>query len=141
MPFQITNWLNTKSGCRPDDRAYSGRATQARQPGIRRQGRQCGVADADIDAALDGVLFGYILNQGEKCVQGRRLIIEDQIAGEFVERLAARSARVKVGMPLDESADMDSLIHEQHMDKVLGYIESGSREVGFWREAQCRGRL
>jgi acyl-CoA reductase-like NAD-dependent aldehyde dehydrogenase len=58
-----------------------------------------------------------------------------------VERLAARSARVKIGMPLDESDDMDSLIHEQHMDKVLGYIESGSREVGFWREAQGRGRL
>jgi len=47
---------------RPEDRAYSGRATQARQPGTRRQGRQCGVADADIDAALDGVLFSYILN-------------------------------------------------------------------------------
>ena len=54
-----------RSSCRrhrPEDRAYSARATQARQPGTRRQGRQCGVADADIDAALDGVLFSYILN-------------------------------------------------------------------------------
>lgn len=85
-------------------------------------------ADADIDAALDGILFGYILNQGEECVQGSRLIVEEKIARSFVERLVARSAAVRVGMPLDEATDMGALIHEQHMNKVLGHIETAKRE-------------
>jgi acyl-CoA reductase-like NAD-dependent aldehyde dehydrogenase len=85
-------------------------------------------ADADIDSALDGVLFGYVLNQGEECVQGSRLIVEEGIARSFVERLVERSAAVRVGMPLDEATDMGALIHEQHMNKVLGHVETGKRE-------------
>ncbi len=103
---------------------------QLKRVGLELGGKAANVvfADADIDAALDGALLGYVLNQGEECVQGSRLVVEERIAGEFVERLAARSAAVRVGMPLDESTDMGALIHEQHMSKVLGHIETGKRE-------------
>lgn len=79
-------------------------------------------ADADIDAALDGVLLGFTLNQGEECMAGSRLIIHRSIAGQFVERLAERAARLKVGLPLDPTADLSALIHAQHLQSVEGYV-------------------
>jgi betaine-aldehyde dehydrogenase len=85
-------------------------------------------ADADLEDALDGVLFGVYLNQGECCVSGTRLLVEDSIAEAFMERLVERAAALKVGDPLDEAADIGALIHADHMDKVLGYIEAGKSE-------------
>lgn len=85
-------------------------------------------ADADLEAALDGVLFGVILNQGEECVAGTRLLIEESVADEFVARLVERASRVVVGLPLDDQTQIGALIHEQHLHSVLGYIEVGRQE-------------
>ncbi|NIE75926.1 aldehyde dehydrogenase family protein [Pantoea sp. Ap-967] len=85
-------------------------------------------ADADLDAALDGVLFGVILNQGEECVAGTRLLIEESVAEEFVTKLIERSKRVVVGLPLDAETQVGALIHAQHMESVLNYIEIGKQE-------------
>ena len=87
-------------------------------------------ADADIESALDGVLFGIMLNQGEECCAGSRLIIERSIAKDFVARLVARAERVRVGMPLDESSDISALISERQMESVLRHIEIGRQEGG-----------
>ncbi|CAN7762310.1 MULTISPECIES: aldehyde dehydrogenase family protein [Rhizobium] len=85
-------------------------------------------ADADLDAALDGVLFGFVFNQGEVCAAGARLIIEESIADEFVSKLAERAKLINVGHPLDGEADMSALIHEEHMNKVLAYVADGETE-------------
>jgi acyl-CoA reductase-like NAD-dependent aldehyde dehydrogenase len=85
-------------------------------------------ADADLEAALDGVLFGMILNQGEECCAGSRLLVEQSIARDFVERLVERARKIVVGMPLDERTDIGALIHEQHLEKVLGYVAKGQAE-------------
>jgi len=85
-------------------------------------------ADADLDAALDGVLLGTILNQGEECVAGTRLLIEESVAEDFVRQLVERAKHVLVGQPLDDRTDIGSLIHEQHMNKVLDYIRIGKEE-------------
>lgn len=85
-------------------------------------------ADADFDAAIDGVLFGFMLNQGQECVAGARLLIEASIAPRFMEELKQRTERLKIGLPLDESADMSSLIHEAHLNSVLGHVKSAQRE-------------
>lgn len=85
-------------------------------------------ADADLEAALDGVLFGVMLNQGEECVAGTRLLIEESVADEFVARLAERASKVVVGLPLDEHTQIGALIHAQHMESVLNYIEIGKQE-------------
>ncbi|GLQ80782.1 aldehyde dehydrogenase [Mesorhizobium huakuii] len=85
-------------------------------------------ADADLDAALDGILFGFVFNQGEVCAAGARLIIEDSIADDFVSKLAERAKLINVGHPTDEQADMSALIHESHMHKVLAYIAEGQKE-------------
>jgi acyl-CoA reductase-like NAD-dependent aldehyde dehydrogenase len=86
-------------------------------------------ADADLDDALDGVLFGSYFNQGECCVAGTRLLVEDSVADEFVGRLVERSRSLKVGDPMDEATDIGALIHGNHAEKVLGYVE-GAKEEG-----------
>ncbi len=85
-------------------------------------------ADADLEAALDGVLFGVILNQGEECVAGTRLLIEESVADEFVARLVERAKKVVVGLPLDAKAQIGALIHEEHLASVLNYIRIGQEE-------------
>lgn len=85
-------------------------------------------ADADLDAAVDGVLFGAVLNQGEECAAGTRLIIEESVADQFVAELVERAKRVRVGHPLDENADIGALIHKEHMNQVLEYIRIGQEE-------------
>ena len=85
-------------------------------------------ADADLDAALDGVLFGVILNQGEECVAGTRLLIEESVADDFVEKLVERARRVVVGLPLQAETQIGALIHAQHLESVLNYIEIGKQE-------------
>jgi len=86
-------------------------------------------ADADLEDALDGVLYGIYFNQGECCVSGTRLLIEDSVADEFVEKLVEKSRSLRVGDPMGESTDIGALIHREHVDKVLGYI-GGARKRG-----------
>ncbi|MDX8356477.1 aldehyde dehydrogenase family protein [Sphingopyxis terrae] len=85
-------------------------------------------ADADFEAAIDGVLFGFILNQGQECVAGARLLLEASIAPRFLEELKQRTGRLKIGLPLDQSVDVSSLIHEAHLESVLGHVASAQRE-------------
>jgi len=85
-------------------------------------------ADADIDAALDGVLFGFMLNQGQECVAGARLLIESSIAPMFLEQLTRRTNRLKIGLPLDETTDIASLIHEAHLQSVQSHVDVAVQE-------------
>jgi acyl-CoA reductase-like NAD-dependent aldehyde dehydrogenase len=85
-------------------------------------------ADADLEDAIDGALFAVFFNSGECCVAGSRLLVQDSIADELLDRLAERAGRLRVGPPLDESAEVGALIHEAHAEKVLGYVESARRE-------------
>jgi betaine-aldehyde dehydrogenase len=105
-------------------------AEQVKRVGLELGGKAANIvfADADLDAALDGILLGYILNQGEECVQGTRLLVESTIAEEFLERLVERSKKIRLGLPSDEQADVGALIHEKHMEQVLSYIQSGIDE-------------
>jgi 5-carboxymethyl-2-hydroxymuconic-semialdehyde dehydrogenase len=85
-------------------------------------------ADADLDRALDATVFQIYSFNGERCTANSRALIEESIFDEFVERLARRTARVKVGHPLDPDTEVGPLIHPEHRDRVLGYIETGKQE-------------
>lgn len=83
--------------------------------------------DADLEDALDGAMLGFMLNQGEECVANSRLLIHENVADDFLEKLVQRVEKIKVGNPQSEDTDMGALIHEDHTKKVLGYIESGKQ--------------
>ncbi|MDW5597428.1 aldehyde dehydrogenase family protein [Conexibacter stalactiti] len=85
-------------------------------------------ADADLDDAIDGALFAVFFNTGECCVAGTRLLVQESIADAFVERLARRAERLRVGGPFDERADIGALVHEQHAQKVLDHVAAATRD-------------
>lgn len=86
-------------------------------------------ADADLDDAVEGVLFGATHNQGECCVAGARLLVQESIAEDFVNRLTARAARIQVGAG-ESDADFGALIHEGHLQNVLDAVERARSQGG-----------
>ena len=85
-------------------------------------------ADADLDDAADGVVFGLCFNAGQCCVSGSRLIVEASIAEEFTARVIDKLSRVRVGDPLDPQTQMGAIVSPAHHQKILGYIEKGQAE-------------
>jgi betaine-aldehyde dehydrogenase len=85
-------------------------------------------ADADFETAVDYALFGIFANQGQVCSAGSRLLLEESIHDKFVERLAERAKKIKVGSGLQPGTEMGPLISEAHMQKVLQYIQVGKNE-------------
>ena len=82
-------------------------------------------ADADLDRAVDATLFGIFANQGEVCAAGSRLLVEDSIHDEVVERLAAKARELVVGDPASPDTDLGPLISDEHFDKVEGLVGQG----------------
>lgn len=85
-------------------------------------------ADADMELALDYALYGIFLNQGQVCAAGSRLLLEDSIYDEFIEKLKQRTVKIKVSDGTDRDTKMGPLISKAHMEKVLSYIEIGINE-------------
>lgn len=85
-------------------------------------------ADADFDTAVDYALFAIFANQGQVCSAGSRLLLEDTIYDRFLERLAERAAKIKVGPGDVDGTEMGPLVSQEQLDKVLRYIEIGKAE-------------
>jgi len=81
-------------------------------------------ADADLDDAAAGVVFGMNFNNGECCVSQPRLLVQDSVANEFVAEVAHRASKLRVGQPLDRSTEVGALIHAGHLDKVTSYVNA-----------------
>lgn len=85
-------------------------------------------ADADLEAALDATVFGVFSLNGERCTAGSRILVERSIYDEFVERFAERAKNVVVGLPSDPKTEVGALVHPEHYDKVMSYVEIGKTE-------------
>jgi 5-carboxymethyl-2-hydroxymuconic-semialdehyde dehydrogenase len=85
-------------------------------------------ADADLDRALDAVLFMIYSLNGERCTSSSRALVEASIYDEFSKRAAARVKTIKVGHPLDPATEIGPLIHPQHVEKVLSYVKAAEKE-------------
>ncbi|MGO1291365.1 MAG: aldehyde dehydrogenase [Brevibacterium linens] len=86
-------------------------------------------ADADIEAAVNATIFGVFSLNGERCTAGSRILVEESIYDEFVERYAAQAKRVKVGLPSDPDTEVAALVHPEHHEKVMSYVEIGKSEA------------
>ncbi|QQE78176.1 aldehyde dehydrogenase [Alicyclobacillus sp. SO9] len=85
-------------------------------------------ADADLEQALDGAVLGAFMNQGEVCIAGTRILVQDSIYDEFVEAFVRRAKRLPIGHPMDWETRVGSLVHRQQFDKVMHFIESGKSQ-------------
>src|SRR5580765_523836 len=86
--------------------------------------------DADLDEAATGVVqaaFGY---QGQKCSACSRAIIDARIYDSMLEKIAERTAKIKLGVPTDNSNNMSAVINEKAFKSINGYIEKGKAEGG-----------
>jgi len=86
-------------------------------------------ADADFEAAIDGALFGVFINQGEVCSAGSRILVEKPIYKKFVEAMAEKAKKIKLGAPLDRDTKMGPLVSKEQYDRVLSYLEVGKKEA------------
>jgi 5-carboxymethyl-2-hydroxymuconic-semialdehyde dehydrogenase len=84
--------------------------------------------DADVERALDGTIFQMYSLNGERCTAGSRLILQESIYDTFVEKLAARVVKIKVGPPEDLATEVGPLIHPEHWGKVNGYMDVARKE-------------
>ncbi|WP_138379441.1 5-carboxymethyl-2-hydroxymuconate semialdehyde dehydrogenase [Luteithermobacter gelatinilyticus] len=85
--------------------------------------------DADLDRALDAVVFMIYSLNGQRCTSSSRLLIQKDIEAEFLDRLAERVSKVRVGHPLDPATEVGPLIHKKHFNKVMSYMQI-AREDG-----------
>jgi betaine-aldehyde dehydrogenase len=86
-------------------------------------------ADADFEAAIDGALFGIFINQGEVCSAGSRILVEKSIYEKFVEAMAEKSKKIKLGAPLDRETKMGPLVSKEQYERVREYQEVGKKEA------------
>lgn len=87
-------------------------------------------ADADLDVALAGVLFGIFSSTGQSCIAGSRLYVERSIYESFLARLVAATKALVVGHPFDAATQVAPLVHDDHRASVEAFVASGVADGG-----------
>jgi len=93
--------------------------------------------DAAIDQAIESVINGIYFNQGHVCCAGSRLLVQESIAEDFVERLEQRMARLRVGDPLDKNTDVGAINSAEQLARITALVESGVEEGAVLHQAPC----
>ena len=84
--------------------------------------------DADLERALDAAVFMIFSNNGERCTAGSRILVQQSIYADFVQKFTERARRITVGDPQDEKTLIGPMISANHLAKVRSYIELGPKE-------------
>jgi aldehyde dehydrogenase (NAD+) len=85
-------------------------------------------ADAALDQAVEGILNGIFFNQGHVCCAGSRLLVEESIADDLLDRLKRRVSALRLGDPLDKNTDIGAINSEEQFRTVSRYIDIGRAE-------------
>jgi len=86
--------------------------------------------DADLTAAVNGSAFAIFHNQGQACIAGSRLLLQEGIADEFLGRFVPLARSILIGDPLDPTTEMGPLTSPEHRDRVLNYVKVALDEGG-----------
>jgi aldehyde dehydrogenase (NAD+) len=84
--------------------------------------------DANVDLAVDGALWGAFGTSGQRCTASSRLVVHEKVYDQFVEKLAKRAGKMKVGNGLDEKMDMGPTVSDGQLKTVAKYVEIGKNE-------------
>ncbi|OJU05742.1 MAG: aldehyde dehydrogenase [Rhizobiales bacterium 65-79] len=85
-------------------------------------------ADADLDAAVEGVVDAIWFNQGEVCCAGSRALVQEGVAERFYGKLRERMEKLRVGDPLDKSTDIGAVVAPVQIRSITAKVEAGVRE-------------
>ena len=92
------------------------------------KGPQIVFADADIQAAADGIAYGVYHNGGQCCISGSRLIVHEDVRDELLKRVIEISNKLVFGDPLNEASRFGPMISAAHLDKIESYVRRGVEE-------------
>jgi aldehyde dehydrogenase (NAD+) len=84
--------------------------------------------DADLDAAVEGVVDAIWFNQGQVCCAGSRLIVQEGVAARFYAKLRARMETLRVGDPLDKSTDIGAIVAPVQLQRIRDLVAKGQAE-------------
>jgi acyl-CoA reductase-like NAD-dependent aldehyde dehydrogenase len=84
--------------------------------------------DADLELALEGIIWSAFGTTGQRCTACSRLIIEDGVYNELLKELVKRTERLKLGNGLDESVDVGPVVNEAQLNKIHEYVQLGIKE-------------
>ncbi len=87
------------------------------------------MADADLDLALEGILWGAFGTTGQRCTATSRLIIHKPVREKFLAMLVERAKKIRIGNGLDETTEMGPLINEGQREVAMNYVEIGKKEA------------
>ena len=93
--------------------------------------------DAAIDEAVEGIVNGIFFNQGHVCCAGSRLIVQESIAQELLEKLKNRMAKIRVGDPLDKNTDLGAINSKEQLLKIRELSATGDSEGAERWSAPC----
>ncbi|NBT51119.1 MAG: aldehyde dehydrogenase family protein, partial [Marivivens sp.] len=82
-------------------------------------------ADADLDAAVEGVVDAIWFNQGQVCCAGSRILVAEAVAPRFTALLKTRMAKLRVGDPLDKNTDVGAIVHPVQADRIRDLVQKG----------------
>jgi len=84
--------------------------------------------DADVDLAVDGALWGAFGTTGQRCTAASRVVVHDKVYDQFVEKLAGRAKKLRVGNGLDAKVDMGPSVSASQLETVESYVKIGKDE-------------
>ncbi|HEX2316899.1 MAG TPA: aldehyde dehydrogenase family protein [Thermomonospora sp.] len=84
--------------------------------------------DAPLDQAVEGVVNGIFFNQGHVCCAGSRLLVQESVAEELLDRLRTRMATLRVGDPLDKNTDVGAINSAEQLDRIRTLSQAGEDE-------------
>ncbi len=84
--------------------------------------------DADLDEAVAGSLLGSFMNQGEVCLAGNRILVQRAVYDDFCARMVDGAAEWRVGDPFDPDTLVGPLVSEEHLEKVMSYVEEAEAD-------------
>ena len=90
----------------------------------------------DLDMVADSIVELILLNQGQLCVTGSRVIVEKKIELELIEKIIQRFENVRPGDPMDPATSYGPLANRQQLEKVLGYISAGAKSANLLHGGQ-----
>jgi aldehyde dehydrogenase (NAD+) len=84
--------------------------------------------DAPLDQAVEGIVNGIFFNQGHVCCAGSRLLVQESVAEELLEKLRVRISTLRVGDPLDKNTDVGAINSREQLTKIQQLVETGAAE-------------
>ncbi|MGD9584421.1 MAG: aldehyde dehydrogenase family protein [Lysobacterales bacterium] len=85
-------------------------------------------ADADLDAAVEGLVDSIWLNQGQVCCAGSRLLVQESIEQRFLDKVRTRMAKLRIDQPLDKSTDIGAVVDEVQRQRISGLVDAARAE-------------